>query len=95
MKPYVVVRHKVQDYAKWKAAFDQHEEIRRKAGSLGAIILRNEDDPQELVILMEVNNLQDARRFIMSDDTREVMKGAGVIDTPTIYLLDQLDRSGA
>jgi hypothetical protein len=41
----------VQDYGKWKAAFDAHGATRKASGSKGGRLLRNAEDPNELVIL--------------------------------------------
>jgi hypothetical protein len=34
--PYVLVRHKVQDYGKWKSIYDEHGSARKMGGSKGA-----------------------------------------------------------
>jgi hypothetical protein len=44
-------------------------------------------DPNELVILMEWNGLEKARQFTQSEDLREVMQRAGVVDQSDIYFL--------
>jgi hypothetical protein len=52
--PYLLVRHKVEDYERWKPVFDHdHGATREQSGSKGGRILRNADDPNELVILLE------------------------------------------
>ena len=33
--PYLLIRHKVQDYSRWKPLFDQHGEARKAMGSKG------------------------------------------------------------
>ena len=50
---YMLIRHKVQDYGKWKLAFDAHGATRKASGSKGGRLLRNAKDPNELVILFE------------------------------------------
>src|SRR5438067_117748 len=49
--PYMLIRHKVADYAKWKPMFDAHGPTRRAHTFKGGQLLRNADDPNELVIL--------------------------------------------
>ena len=49
--PYALVRHKVEDYARWKPVFD--DENREANGSMGGYLFRNAGDPNELVILFE------------------------------------------
>lgn len=91
--PFMTVRHEVQDYAAWKQAFDEHAPMRREMGSKGGYILRNADDPNELIVMMEVEDLDKARAFAASDELRQAMERAGVADQPDIYFMDLADRS--
>jgi hypothetical protein len=50
-------------------------------------LLRNIDDPNEVIILFELEDLQKAREFSASSDLRERMQEAGVVDKPDIYFL--------
>ena len=42
--PYMVVRHKVQDFARWKQVFDEHGGARKSGGSRGGQLFRSADD---------------------------------------------------
>ena len=90
--PYILVRHKVTDYAKWKSIFDGHGTTRKAGGSKGTHLFRNADDPNEVVILMEWDELGKARQFTGSDELRQAMEQAGVADRPDIYFLDEVER---
>jgi hypothetical protein len=46
---YLLVHHKVEDYPKWKAVYDEHQPARQQAGSQGARVLRNVNDPNEAI----------------------------------------------
>jgi hypothetical protein len=50
-------------------------------------LLRNIDDPNEVILLFEAKGLQKAKGFGASD-LRKAMQNAGVIDKPAIYFLD-------
>jgi hypothetical protein len=43
--PYVLVRHKVADFSKWKSAYDAHLGSRQKAGLKEDHLLRNTESP--------------------------------------------------
>ena len=90
--PYVLVRHKVADYAKFKSIFDEHGAVRKASGFKGHHLFRNADDPNELVILLEGDDLEKARQFGQSEDLRQSMQQAGVIDQPDMYFLDEVER---
>ena len=54
---------KIEDYKKWKQVFDEHGQVRKNKGSKGAIIYGSSNDPDELVIITEWENLEDAKNF--------------------------------
>ncbi len=93
--PYILIRHKVEDYAKWKPVFDEHETTRKTSGFKGGYVFRNADDRNEIVILLEVEELEKARQLVESEDLREAMQRAGVADQPDIYFLEEADRPSA
>ena len=90
--PYVIIRHKVADYSSWKPAFDAHGATRKASGSRGGYLFRSVDDPSELVILLEVEDLVKARAFTQSEGLRDTMQRAGVMDRPDFYFLEELER---
>jgi heme-degrading monooxygenase HmoA len=90
--PLLLIRHKVEDYAAWKAAFDEHGTARRANGSQGGRLFRGAADPNEVVVLLGWDDLDRARWFADSDDLREAMAQAGVADRPDIWFLEEADR---
>ena len=54
--------------------------------------MRNALDPNELVILLEWDSLENARRFADVDELREAMQRAGVTDRPDVYFLEEVER---
>jgi hypothetical protein len=86
--PYLLVRHKVQDYTRWRPHFDGDAGVRHGAGLHDEIVLRNADDPNEVTILFQADDLEKARQFTSAPQLREVMEKAGVVDRPTISFLD-------
>ena len=93
--PYVLIRHKIRNFKKWKPGYDAHGTTRKKAGSKGARLFRNVDKPKETVILFKWSRLDTARKFAKSRDLRAAMKRAGVMDRPDIYFLEEVDHSRA
>lgn len=85
--PYLLIRQRVTDYAQWKSVFDAHSVARQAHGSRGGQLLRNAADPNELVVLLEWDDLERARQFVQSDELREVMQRAGVVNHPIISFL--------
>jgi hypothetical protein len=85
--PYVLVRHKVADFAKWKPSYDAHKNMRAAAGFKEGHVLRNVDSPNEVVVFLECADVAKARAFISSTDLQNAMKQSGVVDKPSIFLL--------
>jgi heme-degrading monooxygenase HmoA len=84
---FVIVKHKVADYARWKAIFDADSANRQAGGSRGGQLFRSASDPNELVVLLEWDLLETARQYAQSEDFHEVMQRAGVVGRPTISFL--------
>jgi heme-degrading monooxygenase HmoA len=93
--PHVLVRHKVQDYGKWRPLYDDHGAIRKAAGCKGTHVFRSAEDPNEILVLLEWDDLGNARRFTQSEDLRAVMQRAGVVGQPDIYFLNDAGRTPA
>ncbi len=90
--PSLLIRHRVADIAVWKPVFDEHGMTRRANGSRGGRIFWSADDPLEVFVLLEWDDLERARFFADSDDLREVMARAGVSGEPEIWFLEELGR---
>lgn len=90
--PRILVRHKVKDFAQWKQLFDEHAGARKTHGSKGGLVFRNADDPSEVVVLLEWKDLAAARKFTQSDDLRQRMEQAGVVDQADIYFIEEVDK---
>jgi hypothetical protein len=88
MASYMIVRHKVQDFSKWKRGYDAHLPKRVEAGLTEKHLLQGSDDPNEVIALFEAKDLTRAKAFAKSTDLRETMQNVGVIDKPDIYFLN-------
>ena len=84
---YVLIRHKVADFAKWKPVYDGHLSARQKAGLKEEHLFRNAEDPNEVLLLFSMEDVDKAKAFAASDDLREAMKKSGVSDKPDVYFL--------
>jgi len=85
---HVLVRHKVADYIRWKKAFDSHLNARKRAGETECHVFHNVDDPHEITVLAGWQTVEEARRFMNSDELREKMQEAGVQGKPEIQYLE-------
>jgi hypothetical protein len=84
---YILIRHKIADFGKWKPAYDAHASARAAAGLKEERLLRNIDNPNEMILLFSAQDLNKAKEFAGSDDLRQKMQQAGVIDKPDVWFL--------
>jgi hypothetical protein len=84
----MIVRHKVKDYATWRASFDAHADKRTASGLTNPRVYRSADDKNEVVILVDTSDTKRAREFAASADLKERMMKSGLADVPTIHILE-------
>ena len=87
MANYLLVRHRVRDFAVWKSGYDAHQPKRREAGLSEVHLLRGALDASEVVLLFRSEDLGRAKAFTESADLRETMERLGVLDRPDIFFL--------
>lgn len=83
---YLMVKHTVADYDKWKPFFDQDAERRKQHGSKGALVLRDAQKPNDVTIVMEWDSVENAQKFGQTPELKEIMQKAGVISEPQISM---------
>ncbi len=84
---YMLIRHRVQDFGKWKPAYDAHRQTRATAGLKDLHLWHNVDDPNEIFLLFEASDVAKAKAFAASTDLKEKMTAAGVMGSPDIFFL--------
>lgn len=88
--PYVLLRHKVRDYASWRAVFDGALGYRKAFGEISYQVFRDASEPLQVFGLFEWDSIDRAKKFFGSHDLRYRMKQAGVTDEPHFYYLDSV-----
>src|SRR5215216_5602317 len=86
------VRHRVEDYSKWKEVFDSTAEYKRSHGWKGYRIHAIEGDNNHLLVMEEFETEDQAREFLGSDYLKDVMSSAGVSDQPDILVVEELEE---
>jgi hypothetical protein len=85
------IRHRVADYARWKAAVDEHQATRVKAGFTGHSLHRDALDPNVIIIALRSTDVTRAQQFAASADLRAAMEQAGVQGQPEIWFGEDLE----
>ena len=83
-----IVRHKVRDYAAWKKVFAEHGKVRAQYGFTKSRVYRFVDDPNHLIVVCELKDINKAKAMAASPELAKAMKAAGVVDEPKMFYLD-------
>jgi heme-degrading monooxygenase HmoA len=86
---HVLVRHKVADYSRWRAVFDDALMMRRNAGEQSYRVFRSYENANEVSLLCDFDTLEHARAFLTSDSLKEAMQAGGVVEPPSVQYLQE------
>lgn len=83
-----MIKHKVKDYAAWKAAYDSHDSTRLANGLHSYVIGRGMDDSMMVLIAMKADDLGKAKAFAKDPGLKQTMQKAGVVGAPEISFVN-------
>ncbi|MCH2525237.1 MAG: antibiotic biosynthesis monooxygenase [Dehalococcoidia bacterium] len=75
---HVLVKFSVESYAKWRPMFNANESFRAQAGCQSAQVFRDGNNPFEILVLFEWDELENARKFSTSPELKAAMEESGV-----------------
>jgi hypothetical protein len=87
---YLMIRHKVRDYMRWKPAFDAHAAARADFGCTGGSLFRSHNDVNDVTVMLNFNSIGAAENFVASTELRNAMHASGVVGDPQIQFLDEV-----
>lgn len=79
MKNYMLVKQRVADSAQFQAAFDQLFPVRQQYGLTDIGTFRAADEPDTVIVIMEVADVARAREYWHSEVLAQGRRKAGVI----------------
>ena len=79
----MVATHKVADFDKWKASYDEHDSIRLANGIHNYVIGRGLLDENMVLVSVKVDDMEKAKAFAKDASLKKAMQKGGVIGTPT------------
>ena len=86
---HVLIRHKVNDFAAWKEAFENFGSVRKNGGEKSFQVLRHDEESNNLYIMFEWDSTENARKFLDSEELKSAMMAAGVSEAPEINFLSE------
>ena len=79
----MVVKHKVSNYAKFKAAYDAHDSARLANGIHSYVIGRGLQDSNMIMVALKVDDTTKAKAFGNDPGLKKAMQKGGVTGAPT------------
>ncbi|MGR3758149.1 MAG: putative quinol monooxygenase [Tranquillimonas sp.] len=86
-----VISHPVQDYARWRAVYDDFADEQKAGGVIMEQVYRDPADPDQVLVLHGFETMEAAESFLSSDELRSAMEGAGVAGPPDIRVMTSAD----
>jgi hypothetical protein len=93
--PHVLVHQRITEFDRWKEVFDRLGPARAAASCRSTTVFRNREDPHEVLVLLDFDDLTSARQHISSAELRRAWQEAGVTDAGTRSVLDVVGADDA
>lgn len=90
-KGKVIVQHRVRDFDFWKPFFVGDKARQRKAGFTRWHLMRNIDDPKDIIIVFECGDLEKAKRVYSDPAVATIVKKAGVIGKTMFLMAEDIE----
>ncbi len=85
----LVVAHEVEDYGKWRAAYDAGHSIREQYNLPEAHVYQDISNPNMITVTVEAE-LSDLQAFAGSQELKDAMADAGVVGPPHISFVNDV-----
>ena len=85
----LMVQLTTTDFSQWKKGFETGAELRSSFGALSDQVFQDASDPNQATVLLEMESLEQARRFAASHELKEAMERSGVTGKPSFTFLNE------
>jgi hypothetical protein len=82
----MVVKHKVANFNKWMASYDEHDSMRVASGLHNFVIGRGIPDSNMVMVAVKVDDTTKAKAFAKDPSLKKAMQKGGVIGSPNIMI---------
>jgi heme-degrading monooxygenase HmoA len=84
----LITEFKVEDFEKWKSAFDTMHSLRKKYGCTSEAIYRGYENPNEIVTILLWESQEHAKNWIYSPELAAIKAKAGTGGARSFYFVD-------
>jgi len=79
----MIAKHKVANFAKWKASYDEHDSMRLATGIHSYVIGRGLEDSNMVLVAVKVDDMAKAKTFAKDPSLKKAMQKGGVTGKPS------------
>jgi hypothetical protein len=84
----LTIIHSVPDYERWASAL---RESRSGGGTGHMTVFRSADDPNEVMVELELESLEDAKLLVGSPALRDFLDHAGIDIYPPVFIGERVE----
>ena len=88
---YVMIRHEVASYAKWKRGVLAFKKFRKASGEKSFYACRSSKHPNDVLVWCEWDHPARMKKFVKSRELRKAMKEVGVTSKPEISFFSSME----
>ncbi|MCG6974377.1 MAG: hypothetical protein LJE66_14670 [Desulfobacterales bacterium] len=86
----LIIRHKVEDYTRWKRGYDDADWLRKQHGITYASVHREESNPNDIIAVHQFKNMKGAKDFAKA--VPSLMEKIGVIGKPEVWFSEDVEQ---
>jgi len=92
---FMIARHKVSNFAKWKASYEEHDSLRLANGIHSYVIARGLEDSNTVMVAVKVDDIAKAKAFAKDPSLKTAMKKSGVVGAPSFRFATMVYQDNA
>ena len=92
---FLLCHLKCEDYTRWRAAYEAHNELRQSIGSKGSHIFQSASDPNDVWLTITFESQEAAQAMMGRDDIRQAIKDSGVVGEVQVFPIEDAGRTPA
>jgi quinol monooxygenase YgiN len=85
---YMLCKHRVHEFERWYKIFASHAEEAKKAGFHLLYLLRDTEDPNHIVYLFRLDDVNAAKAFTETPEAARIGEESGIVGKTEVIILN-------
>lgn len=86
----LIVKQKVRNFDQWFSIFSSHKEAQKKAGLSDPEVYRKHDEPDVVICILKVTDLDKARAFVSAPEARQAQKDSQMLSESEVLFMKSI-----